>query len=212
MRHQVRRRRTAYPCCEVQRALPLDGLYSYDVNAANVRAYVIDTGLRHTHAEFEGRVDLASSISLIADGYVTEDCHGHGTFVAAVAAGATYGVAKGARLHSVRVADCNGSASISSIMSGIDWITSLYPAPKGGKTPPGRNAVVNISLSVGASFALDDAVTRSIQNGITYVVAAGNTAGDACLNSPGRVAGAITVGAHVQWWISAIVFGSKSAS
>lgn len=39
-----------------QRALPLDRRYTYpDNGAANVRAYVLDSGVRITHEEFEGR-------------------------------------------------------------------------------------------------------------------------------------------------------------
>jgi subtilisin family serine protease len=39
-----------------QRDRPLNGTYSYDTNAAGVHAYIIDTGVRSTHAEFGGRV------------------------------------------------------------------------------------------------------------------------------------------------------------
>jgi hypothetical protein len=41
-----------------KRALPLDGNCVYDVNASNVRAYIIDTGLRTTHVEFAGRATV----------------------------------------------------------------------------------------------------------------------------------------------------------
>ena len=34
-----------------QRDLPLDGSYTYNVNGSNVNAYIIDTGIRRTHAE-----------------------------------------------------------------------------------------------------------------------------------------------------------------
>ena len=38
-----------------QRALPMDSLYSYDFTGAGVTTYIIDTGIRYSHSEFEGR-------------------------------------------------------------------------------------------------------------------------------------------------------------
>lgn len=39
------------------------------------------------------------------------DCEGHGTHVAAAVGGLTFGVAPGAKLHAVRILDCEGSGA-----------------------------------------------------------------------------------------------------
>ncbi|HEX8537656.1 MAG TPA: protease inhibitor I9 family protein, partial [Cystobacter sp.] len=87
-----------------QRERPLDGTYTYDATGSGVHVYVIDSGIRFTHSEFGGRA--VPGFSAIQDGNGSGDCHGHGTHVAGIIGGATYGVAKGVTLHSVRVADC----------------------------------------------------------------------------------------------------------
>ena len=168
-----------------QRNLPLSGTYSYPSSAgAGVRVYVLDTGVRSTHAEIAGRVQ--PGFTLIEDGSGTEDCNGHGTHVAGTIAGTTYGVAKAATIVPVRVLDCLGSGSLSAVIAGLDWVlTSNKGAP----------AVVNMSLGGGGSFTVDTAVQRVINSGVPVVVAAGNSSADACASSPARVAGAITVGA-----------------
>ena len=149
-----------------------------------MRVYVLDTGVRSTHAEIAGRVQ--PGFTLIEDGSGTEDCNGHGTHVAGTIAGTTYGVAKAATIVPVRVLDCLGSGSLSAVIAGLDWVlTSNKGAP----------AVVNMSLGGGASFTVDAAVQRVINSGVPVVVAAGNSSADACASSPARVAGAITVGA-----------------
>lgn len=114
-----------------------------------------------------------------------EDCNGHGTHVAASAAGSEYGVAKKATIHAVRVLDCNGSGSNSGVIKGVDWVASNAQFP----------AVANMSLGGGSSTALDEAVNAAIDQGITVVVAAGNDNKDACEGSPNRVDAALTVGA-----------------
>jgi subtilisin family serine protease len=52
-----------------------------------------------------------------------------------------------------------------------------------------------MSLGGSASQALDDAVQGAISDGITMVVAAGNSAANACNYSPARAPNAITLGA-----------------
>jgi len=192
-----------------QRQVPLDGSYVYNNAGAGVDVYVVDSGIRSTHVDFGGRVDTVNAFTAVNDGRGTEDCFGHGTMVAGIIGSATYGVAKGVTLHPVRIVDCNGMATISGLVSAIDWITAQHAAAsepvttstKRGKkssdapTATVRPAVVNISLISGGSPTIDTAVQNSIATGITYVVAAGNSGVDSCFYSPARVAGAITVGA-----------------
>jgi serine protease len=179
-----------------QRTLPLNGRYSYSGTGSGVDVFVIDSGIRSTHADLAGRVDTADAFTAIADGYGTEDCFGHGTMVAGLIGGTTYGVAKGVTLHPVRVIGCSGYGAVSDLVAGVDWVTgqrqAAVRAAGGGAVSPW---VANISLITGISDCLDNAVTFAMQAGVTFVVAAGNYGGDACLYSPAHVDGAITVGA-----------------
>jgi subtilisin family serine protease len=168
-----------------QRSLPLNGSYSYPATAgAGVKVYVLDTGVRSTHADLRGRV--AAGSTFIADGLGTEDCNGHGTHVAGIAAGTTYGMAKAATIVPVRVLDCLGNGAISTVIAGLDYVLTVNA---------GAPAVVNMSLGGAPSAPIDDAVRRVINAGVPVVVAAGNSAYNSCLDSPGRVVEAITVGA-----------------
>jgi subtilisin family serine protease len=167
-----------------QRNLPLDNSYTYNATGSGVTAYIIDTGILSTHSEFGGRV--AAGYSAINDGRGTTDCHGHGTHVAGTVGGSTYGVAKQVTLKPVRVLDCTGSGATSGVIAGVDWVTSNHAS--------GTPAVANMSLGGGVSSALDTAVTNSINDGVTYAVAAGNENTNACNGSPSRVGAALTVG------------------
>jgi subtilisin family serine protease len=166
-----------------QRNRPLSNTFTYSNTGAGVRAYIIDTGLLTSHNEFDGRASIGADT--VGDGRNGVDCNGHGTHVAGTVGGATYGVAKGVSLIGVRVLNCNGSGTTSGVIAGVDWVTSHAVKP----------AVANMSLGGGASTALDSAVNNSINSGVTYAIAAGNSNRDACRFSPARVAAAITVGA-----------------
>ncbi|GAA4101360.1 hypothetical protein GCM10022414_28680 [Zhongshania borealis] len=173
-----------------QPSLPLDGSYQYSGDGSGAHIYIVDTGMRKSHSEFTGRV--GNGQNFVSSGFLfgntdpanTEDCNGHGSHVAGTTAGTTWGVAKGATLHPVRVLDCNGSGSNSGVIAGIDWVAGNHIKP----------AVANMSLGGANSDALDIAVRAAINAGVTFVVAAGNDNVDACTGSPNRVAEAVTVG------------------
>ncbi|OJF10872.1 S8 family peptidase [Couchioplanes caeruleus] len=170
-----------------QRSRPLNQAYTYSTGAANVHAYIVDTGIRTTHRDFGGR---ATSGFDAVDGGTADDCHGHGTHVAGTVGGTAYGVAKSVQLVAVRVLNCQGSGTTAQVVAGIDWVTANAQKP----------AVANMSLGGGADTALDNAVSRSIASGVTYSIAAGNglfglIALDACTQSPARVPTALTVSA-----------------
>jgi subtilisin family serine protease len=165
-----------------QRALPLNGTYVYNSTGAGVRSYIIDTGIS-PHNEFSGR--LAAGATAINDGRGTQDCNGHGTHVAGTVGGSSYGVAKGTTLVPVRVLDCAGRGTNAGIIAGMDWVAGQSTA-----TP----RVANMSLGGGASTAVDEAVARMTNAGVTVVVAAGNESQNACNVSPARASTAYTVG------------------
>lgn len=169
-----------------QRNLPLNQTYSYGSTGDGVTAYIVDSGIRTTHAEFSGRIVRAAAIDEEGEDGV-EDCNGHGTHVAGTLGGSTYGVAKQVSLVPVKVLSCNGTALISTVIDGIEWIITDHAA--------GVPAVANMSLGGDPSPALDAAVAALIRDGVTVVVAAGNDGYNTCNYSPARLAAAITVGA-----------------
>lgn len=134
----------------------------------NTAAFDFGTGL------FDGGTDADD----------TTDCNGHGTHVSGTAVGTSYGVAKQATIHSVRVLGCSGSGSNTDVVAGVDWVAANAVKP----------AVGNMSLGGGDSDALDAAVQGVIDSGVAMAVAAGNDSANACSGSPNKLPAAITVG------------------
>jgi len=163
---------------------PLNNQYLYNYTGADVYAFIIDTGIYSDHVDFGGRV--LPGTDFVNDGNGTNDCDGHGTHVAGTVGGTTYGVAKGVWLIPVRVLNCQGSGTWSGVIAGIDWVA--------GRTLL-RPAVANMSLGGGASTSVNAAVAGAVADGVTMVVAAGNSNKDACKYSPSGEPTAITVGA-----------------
>jgi subtilisin family serine protease len=163
-----------------QRDRPLNQRYTYPTTASNVHVYIIDSGIRISHQDFGGR----ASFDVNTIDSTNTDCDGHGTHVAGTAGGASYGVAKGVRLHAVKVLNCSGDGTVSSVIAGVDWVTANRIRP----------AVANMSLGGPLNPAVDQAVANSMNAGVTYVVAAGNSNDVACRYSPAAAGRSTAIG------------------
>jgi aqualysin 1 len=161
-----------------------DGIGSID----NVHVYVLDNGVDVNHPDLNvaGHVNFTAAAN-------APTC-GHGTRVAGVLAArdntiGVVGVLPGAPITAVKVTTCDPIImSTSTVIKGVDWVTQNAVKP----------AVANMSIGGFPSSTLDTAVKRSADNGILYVIAAGNSSMEACFTSPQRVgtyAGVMTVAA-----------------
>lgn len=141
---------------------------------------VLDTGILD-HPTLAG-VDV-THVDLVNDG---REFNGHGTAMATLIAGQdsrAEGVAQGAKLLDVRVADADGTSNTSLVASGIVKAVDL-----GAR-------VINISLgSFGNSQVLENAVNYALSRNVVIVAAAGNEQLN-MLAYPAALPGVISVGA-----------------
>ena len=164
---------------------PRDG-YTPVGDGAGVHVYVLDSGIRASHEEFEGRI--GEGWDFVEDDADPNDSGpiGHGTGVASVIGGKDLGVAKNVTLHAVRVLDEMISGNEADVVSALDWVVDHHISP----------AVVNMSFTTSTyDEDMAQAVQRAIAAGITIVASAGNTGADACNYYPAGFPGVITVGA-----------------
>jgi subtilisin family serine protease len=178
-----------------QASLPLDGHFKSNFTGKGVTIYVVDSGIRTTHQEFQGGVrSVIHGWDFVEDDGDIGDCDGHGSHVAGTAAGRGVGVAKDANVVGVRILNCDGDGKVSDTIAALDWVAEHHSK---NSTGPG---VVVMSLGiVGPSQGskMLERATRALVDayGITVVVAAGNAQLDSCTVSPANVDSAITVAA-----------------
>ena len=171
---------------------PLSGTVSGNGSGrVDVDIAVVDSGIDLDHRDLNvvGGVNCSTGTSY-------DDGHGHGTHVAGTAAAlddgaGVVGVAPGARLWAVRVVDDSGAGSWSSAICGVDWVTAHASVIE----------VANLSLGGPGDLgncrdgALREAICRSVESGVTYIVAAGNSAIDVAGQVPASYPEVITVSA-----------------
>jgi subtilisin family serine protease len=162
-----------------QRELPLDHSYTTTATGAGVTIYVLDSGIDAAHPQFEGRAQFVLNTVDAED----RDCDGHGTVVAGIAASRDFGVAKEAQVRAVKVLDCTGAGTLSSLLAGIDYVATNAQTP----------AVAVMSWSYGPSEVLLSAVAGLVGQGVFVASSAGNSGADDCTVAPRAFPGVLVV-------------------
>lgn len=171
---------------------PKNMTYEYPVDAGrSATIYIMDSGIDQNHSDFKSkRVTLGPNFIGFEP---NQDKKGHGTNVASIAAGSVWGVAKLAKIVSVKVLDANGVGSWANILLGMQAIVKEHLAD------PSKIRIINLSLSGTHSQLINNAVEATIAAGVYVIAAAGNSADHACNYSPSSAGGTrgpvITVGA-----------------
>lgn len=153
---------------------------------------IIDTGIDKKHPDLNvvGGINFSSgTIQNFSDG------NGHGTHVAGTTAAidnsiGVVGVAPGARLWAVKVLNNQGSGFLSDVIEGIDWVTQNAATIEAANMSlgwPGTDSNPNDPAH--------EAIRNSVNAGVVYVVAAGNSSEDAANFSPASYDEVITVSA-----------------
>lgn len=166
-----------------QRHLPLDGAYDPAGDGSGVRIYAVGSGVRSTHEVFGDRIGESYAGYFNGNAW---DLSGSGTAAASVALGRALGVASGATLHAVKVADSFDRTTLSAVVDGLGWIAQ--------HNDQGGSAVALVTPSGAVSPSLDRAVKLLTSTNVVVVVPAGDGNGsDACATSPAHAESAIVV-------------------
>ncbi len=165
----------------------------FDDNIADADVAVIDSGI----APFHPDLTVVSLIDCTTGECAEEtegDRIGHGTHVGGIVGAhdndfGVVGVAPGARLWSMKVADDEGGVTLSAYIAAVDWVTAHAD----------QIEVANASLGIGASQAATEAVQASVDAGVVHVASAGNAASELKSAVPASIPDVIAVSALADY-------------
>lgn len=138
--------------------------YRYTRTGEGVDIYILDSGIRPTHEEFEGRVETLYSYDDKEWDSSEPASPSHGTMCAGCAAGKLHGVAKKAKIYNMRYNWRNTEA-----IKAIDVMIEHHQAK-----PNDRGSVLSTSFSTRSSLAYEESAREVTEAGIVWCGSAGN--------------------------------------
>jgi thermitase len=145
----------------------LDG-WDYSIGGDDIIIAIIDTGVALGHEDLVNKI--VPGFNIIDSNYDASDDHGHGTFVASLAAAETNngigiaGVSWNAKIMPIKVIGSDGNGSSYAAALGIRWAV--------------EHGAQIINLSLGSpipNFLIEDACKYAYDNGAVIVASTGNT-------------------------------------
>ncbi|KAL0088473.1 peptidase S8/S53 domain-containing protein [Phycomyces blakesleeanus] len=174
--------------------------YIYEKDGGkHVKIYILDTGIYDKHNDFEGRASFGVNL---LNNSSSEGDNGHGTHSAEIIGGNIYGVAKKAKLVSVKTLDEDGTRTVSDAIAGIHWVLKRHTFDVQKSLLNKwryKEAIIALNCVTTISFVFNQAVDEGTHYGISIVVPAGNSGNNACYYSPPSAVGAIKIGASTYY-------------
>lgn len=170
--------------------------YRYNRTGDGVDIYILDSGVRTDHEEFEGRVETLWSFDEKAWDHETPASPDHGTMCAGCAAGKVFGVAKKATIINMRYNWRNAEA-----IKAIDLMLDHHKNKSGT-----RGSVFSTSFSTKSSIAYREAAKEVAAAGIVWVSSAGNENSEGARYPAGnkRVVGVGCLGSYRGDWMNLV--------
>ncbi|KAL9066894.1 MAG: hypothetical protein Q9157_006986 [Trypethelium eluteriae] len=176
-----------------------DGFWYWNESGSGVDIYILDSGIKIHHPEFESRASnfrgWHHTPYLNASHSTMEDADSHGTCVASLAGGKALGIAKRANIINLKVGSGRG-APLSAVVKALNDVRDTHNTKKQNQDRPSRFAgsVINMSLfGSDRSLALEIAIQEVLRAGIPVVVSAGNEDKDAVNAIPCNIRGTVCV-------------------
>lgn len=195
----------------VARSLGVDQLWAAGHRGQGIDIAIVDTGVTGHVALWDGaKVKAGAAFVQRSAIQANWDANGHGTHMASIAAGRTWdastpvhertnrqhfnGIAPEAGIVPVKVAEDDGTTTLSQVMQGIEWVIQ-------NRNTGGRNIrVMNLSIAATplprpSEDPLAHAAVAAWNAGIVVVAANGNNGSGAPVSSPAYEPRIISVGA-----------------
>lgn len=193
-----------------QGGINLEKAWDITTGSSNITIGIVDTGIVR-HAEYLNKVVHGrnfidgedkdnfydTGIYIPQLGYnIYHGSHVAGTSAASANNGGVVGVSWGAKILPVKVLGSDGSGTLSGIIEGVLWAANASEEHN-----PNPAHVLNLSLGGWGycSGAMQDAINKANEKGVTIVVAAGNDNFPADFFTPASCDNVITVAANNRY-------------
>ena len=165
----------------------------------DVDVAVIDTGVDLDHPDLNVHDEGAKNCTVFGIGNA-DDQHGHGSHVAGTVGAlddttGVVGVAPGARIWPVKVLGAAGTGLNSDVICGIDYVAANADEIEVANMSLGGGGEDDGNCGADSGDAMHAAICEAVDNGVTFVVAAGNDSADASGSTPAAYDEVVTVSA-----------------